>query len=51
MGIPATADVPALDFGTQGGDAGRGVDIDLSTCVNRYGPPPAALSALHAIRA
>lgn len=50
MGIPATADVPALDFGTQGGDAGRGVDIDLSTCVNRYGPPPAALSALHTIQ-
>src|SRR5690349_5182910 len=39
----------ALDFGAQGGDPSRGVDIDLSTCVNRYGPAPAAIAALHAI--
>ena len=31
-------DVPAPDFGAQGGDPSRGVDMDLSTCVNRYGP-------------
>jgi histidinol-phosphate aminotransferase len=36
-------------FGSQGGDPGRGVTLDLSTCVNRYGPAPAALAALHAI--
>src|ERR1700752_1994787 len=38
-----------LDFGAQSGDPSRGVDMDLSTCVNRYGPAPAAISALHAI--
>jgi histidinol-phosphate/aromatic aminotransferase/cobyric acid decarboxylase-like protein len=42
-------DVSVLDFGAQGGDPSRGVDIDLSTCVNRYGPAPAALAALRAI--
>jgi histidinol-phosphate/aromatic aminotransferase/cobyric acid decarboxylase-like protein len=42
-------DVSALDFGAQGGDPSRGVDIDLSTCVNRYGPAPAAIAALRAI--
>jgi len=36
-------------FGAQGGDPRRGVDIDLSTCVNRYGPAPAAVAALHSI--
>lgn len=35
----------ADDFGAQGGDPARGVAIDLSTCVNRYGPAPAALDA------
>jgi histidinol-phosphate/aromatic aminotransferase/cobyric acid decarboxylase-like protein len=39
----------ALDFGAQGGDPARAVDMDLSTCVNRYGPAPAALDALQAI--
>ncbi|MEA2704615.1 MAG: histidinol-phosphate aminotransferase [Actinomycetota bacterium] len=37
------------DFGAQGGDPRRragGVRLDLSTCVNRYGPPPAARSVL-----
>jgi histidinol-phosphate aminotransferase len=38
------------DFGAQGGDPTRGVSIDLSTCVNRYGPAPAAVEALHALR-
>jgi histidinol-phosphate/aromatic aminotransferase/cobyric acid decarboxylase-like protein len=33
-------------FGAQGGDPARGVDMDLSTCVNRYGPAPAAVAAL-----
>jgi histidinol-phosphate/aromatic aminotransferase/cobyric acid decarboxylase-like protein len=37
------------DFGAQGGDPSRGVDMDLSTCVNRYGPAPAAVAALKAI--
>ena len=37
---------PAIDFGAQGGDPSRGVDMDLSTCVNRYGPAPAAIAAL-----
>lgn len=37
------------DFGPQGGDPTRGVTIDLSTCVNRYGPPPAVLEALRTI--
>ncbi|MCW2556986.1 MAG: hypothetical protein JWP55_950 [Mycobacterium sp.] len=36
-------------FGAQGGDPGRGVDMDLSTCVNRYGPAPAAIAALRSI--
>jgi histidinol-phosphate aminotransferase len=36
-------------FGAQGGDPRRGVDIDLSTCVNRYGPAPAAIAALQSI--
>jgi hypothetical protein len=39
----------ALDFGTQGGDPARAVSMDLSTCVNRYGPAPAALAALRSI--
>jgi histidinol-phosphate aminotransferase len=37
------------DFGAQGGDPRRmtgGVEIDLSTCVNFYGPPPAVLETL-----
>jgi histidinol-phosphate aminotransferase len=37
------------DFGAQGGDPRRmtgGVHIDLSTCVNFYGPPPAVLERL-----
>ncbi len=37
------------DFGAQGGDPRRmtgGVCIDLSTCVNFYGPPPAVLHRL-----
>ncbi len=38
-------------FGAQGGDPRRGVDMDLSTCVNRYGPAPAAVAALHSIPA
>jgi histidinol-phosphate aminotransferase len=38
-----------LDFGAQGGDPSRGVSMDLSTCVNRYGPAPAVVAALHAI--
>jgi histidinol-phosphate/aromatic aminotransferase/cobyric acid decarboxylase-like protein len=42
-------DMPAPDFGAQGGDPSRGVDMDLSTCVNRYGPAPAAIAALHGI--
>lgn len=37
------------EFGAQGGDPTRGVTIDLSTCVNRYGPAPFAVAALHAI--
>ena len=39
-----------LDFGAQGRDPARGVKMDLSTCVNRYGPAPAAVAALHAIQ-
>ncbi|HEX8159404.1 MAG TPA: aminotransferase class I/II-fold pyridoxal phosphate-dependent enzyme [Solirubrobacteraceae bacterium] len=46
MGSEASS---VLDFGAQGGDPTRGVTMDLSTCVNRYGPAPAALEALHAI--
>ena len=38
-------------FGPQGGDPGRGVTMDLSTCVNRYGPPPAVLESLRSIEA
>lgn len=38
------------DFGRQGGDPARlaaaGLRVDLSTCVNFYGPPPEALAAL-----
>jgi histidinol-phosphate/aromatic aminotransferase/cobyric acid decarboxylase-like protein len=41
--------VAAPDFGAQGGDPSRGVDMDLSTCVNRYGPAPAAIAALRGI--
>jgi histidinol-phosphate/aromatic aminotransferase/cobyric acid decarboxylase-like protein len=37
------------DFGAQGGDPARGVSMDLSTCVNRYGPAPAAVAGLRAI--
>src|SRR5436189_6436970 len=32
-----------------GRDPSRGVDLDLSTCVNRYGPAPAAVAALRDI--
>jgi histidinol-phosphate aminotransferase len=39
------------DFGAQGGDPSRGVTMDLSTCVNRYGPAPAGLQALRSIDA
>jgi histidinol-phosphate/aromatic aminotransferase/cobyric acid decarboxylase-like protein len=39
-----------VDFGAQGGDPRRGVDMDLSTCVNRYGPAPAAVVALRRIQ-
>jgi histidinol-phosphate/aromatic aminotransferase/cobyric acid decarboxylase-like protein len=44
-----SSDSTSLDFGTQGGDPSRGVDIDLNTCVNRYGPAPGAIAALRAI--
>lgn len=40
---------PRPGFGRQGGDPVRDVAIDLSTCVNRYGPAPAAVAALHAV--
>jgi histidinol-phosphate/aromatic aminotransferase/cobyric acid decarboxylase-like protein len=39
------------DFGAQGGDPRRmtgGARIDLSTCVNFYGPPPAVLELFRA---
>lgn len=36
-------------LGPQGGDPVRRVAIDLSTCVNRYGPAPAAVDALHSV--
>ena len=42
----------AGDFGAQGGDPRRladGIRLDLSTCVNRYGPPPAARAVLCAV--
>jgi histidinol-phosphate/aromatic aminotransferase/cobyric acid decarboxylase-like protein len=48
-GGTAAHESAALDFGAQGGDPTRGVSMDLSTCVNRYGPAPAAVAALHAI--
>jgi histidinol-phosphate/aromatic aminotransferase/cobyric acid decarboxylase-like protein len=48
--VTATAAAQA-GFGAQGGDPSRGVDMDLSTCVNRYGPAPAAIASLHSIRA
>ena len=38
-----------VDFGPQGGDPtrmGGALTLDLSTCVNRYGPPPAVRDAL-----
>ena len=44
-----TSTGPKTGFGAQGGDPSRGVDMDLSTCVNRYGPAPAAIAALHSI--
>jgi histidinol-phosphate aminotransferase len=47
MQSTATAE---LDFGAQGGDPSRGVTMDLSTCVNRYGPAPAAIAALHTVQ-
>ncbi len=34
------------DLGAQGGDVGRHVALDLSSCVNPYGPAPAVLDAL-----
>jgi histidinol-phosphate aminotransferase len=43
------ADFGAIDLGARGGGPGRDVDMDLSTCVNRYGPAPAAVSALRRI--
>jgi len=49
MAITLFLELVAPDFGAQGGDPRRGVDMDLSTCVNRYGPAPAAIAALHAI--
>jgi histidinol-phosphate/aromatic aminotransferase/cobyric acid decarboxylase-like protein len=53
LAAPRSADgaltPPTLDFGAQGGDPARSVDMDLSTCVNRYGPAPAAVEALQAI--
>lgn len=50
VSIVARPAAAAPDFGAQGGDPSRGVDMDLSTCVNRYGPAPAAIAALHSIR-
>lgn len=49
MPAPIRTDPSPIDFGAQGGDPRRGVDMDLSTWVNRYGPAPAAITALHAI--
>lgn len=41
---------PGTDaLGPQGGDPTRQVAIDLSTCVNRYGPPPAVVELLRTI--
>ena len=36
------------ELGKQGGDVGAEIDLDLSTCVNPYGPPPSAIDALRA---
>ena len=51
--VALRARVADADFGAQGGDplrlAEAGLTIDLSTCVNRYGPPPVALAALSAV--
>jgi len=47
--IVTSSAVAQADYGAQGGDPTRGVDMDLSTCVNRYGPAPAAIAALHTI--
>jgi histidinol-phosphate aminotransferase len=47
--IVTSSAVAQADYGAQGGDPIRGVDMDLSTCVNRYGPAPAAIAALHTI--
>lgn len=50
--VAAVAKPPSVDgFGAQGGDPRRGVDMDLSTCVNRYGPAPAAVAALQSLPA
>lgn len=42
-----------LDLGTQGGDlrGAQGDVLDLGTCVNRYGPSPAALASMQSITA
>src|SRR3954463_1656796 len=48
MSGPRT-DLPAPDFGAQGGDPTRGLDMALSTCETGPGPPPAAIAALHGI--
>ena len=48
----ATQQHAPADFGPQGGDprrAAAGIRLDLSTCVNRYGPPQAAMAALQAL--
>ncbi len=38
-----------VDYGHQGGDPARRVVIDLSTCVNRYGPAPASIEAMRCL--
>jgi histidinol-phosphate aminotransferase len=38
-----------IDVARHGDGLGRDVEMDLSTCVNRYGPAPAAVSALRRI--